>query len=218
MFATKWELLFAQVLIGVDRSTGVWSGSEPTPGQQMVCVWTSEEIATQALHVESWELRLIEVRELLALLPAGIGIIVDPETPTGMTASASYVANLKTLLEPFPPEAAVRITSWDELPAKDIAAAASRHESVQQLHALIHTIDDSPELGALVYSLVPGADATEVVADLEATLDQLAPDVTALGVAAARILALSQLPDEIQSALPPGYIVYRRKRSWLRRR
>jgi hypothetical protein len=214
-FATKWDLLFATVLIGVDRTTGVFSGSEPTPGQQMVAVWTSEEIATEALHVESWELRPIAVRDLLAVVPSGVGIVVDPERTSGMTASPAYVANLKQLLPPFPTGTAVQLGSWDALPAPVLSAVTQAlvgHDDVRELHAFTYTIDDSPALGCLAYA---GSDCA--AGSIEAALSASA-DPSDLGVATVNVLDVTALPDEIRAVLGDRFVVHRarRARRWRR--
>jgi hypothetical protein len=219
VFATKWDFLFASVLIGVDRSTGVFSGSEPSPGQQMVCVWTSEEIATEALHVESWELRPIRVRELLKVLPDGIGVVVDPERSSGMTASAAYVANLKLLVPAFPVGAAVLISTWEELSGSVLSAvtqALSAHDDVTELHAFTYRIDDSPVLGCLAHATTgPGEES--VTQAIEAALSASA-DPGDLGVAAVSVLSVEELPAELRTALGSRHVVHRRKRARLWRR
>jgi len=216
LFATKWDFLFASVLIGIDRTTGVFSGSEPTPGQQMVAVWTSDDIATEALHVESWELRQITVRELLALVPQGVGVVVDPEHPSGMTASAAYVANLRPLLSPFPVGAAVRIAAWDELSAPVLGAvtqALAGHDLVSELHAFTYRIDDSPVLGCLAYVTTGSPDeTTEMARGLDAAL-RASADLADLGVATVNVLDVDDLPDEIRAALGQRHVVHRRRRS-----
>lgn len=213
VFPTKWDFLFAWVLIGVDRSTGVFSGSEPMPGQQMVCVWTSEEIATDALHVESWELRRIKVRDLLALLPPGIGVVVDPERPSGMTATAAYVANLKRYVGAFPAGTEVRLAPWDLPPSVRalLVEAMASDGGVQELHAFTYTMDDSPPLGCLAYAAAPGHDTSAVTGALDATL-AASTDPAQLGLPTVNILALADVPDEVRSALGDGHVVHRRAR------
>lgn len=214
VFETKWDFLFAQVLIGVDRTTGVFSGSEPVPGQQMVAVWTSEDIATEALHVESWELRPIAVRDLLKVLPEGIGIVVDPERTSGMTASAAYVANLKPFVPAFPVGAAVRITTWDELSApvlNAVSQALAELDDVSELHAFMYRIDDSPALGCLAYVMTDDGEGAAVGRSLEAALDASASPAD-LDVAAVNVVDLNDVPEEIRTALGRHHVVHRRRR------
>ena len=214
VFATKWHFLFARVLIGVDRTTGVWSGSEPTPGQQMVAVWTSEDVATEALHVESWELRPIEVRDLVAKLPPGVGVIVDPERSTGMTASASYVGNLKSLLAPFPMGSQVRVGAWESsLPTavrNSLVQVATTHR-VQQLHAFVYTIDDSSPIGCLAFDPASGADPSTVAAALDTAL-RAAVDRDALPLLGVNIVALDDVPDEVRVEIGEAYLIHGRRR------
>lgn len=184
----------------------------------MVCVWSSESIATEALHIESWELKPISVRELLALVPAGVGVVVDPERPNGMTASSSQVAQLKRLIAPFPPDVALRVTSWDELvgPALDgIVEAAADNETVHEVRAFAYTIDESPVLGCLAYTFVGDAADDEA---LSAAFDLVGEKSADLGVRAANVLSWPDVPSEIRAALPDGFVIYRRKRPRLWRR
>lgn len=220
VFATRWDFLLAQVLIGVDRSTGVFSGNEPTPGQQMVCVWTSSELATEALHVESWDLRPIAVRELLTLLPGGIGVVVDPERSTGMTASASYIAQLKRYVTAFPAGSEVRLGSWDlpEGVRGSVVRAATTDHPVTELRAFTYTVDDSPLLGCVVHVAAPGADAAAVAASIDTALASTGPTAD-LGVAAVHVLPMDELPEEVRAGLLGGsHVIHRRRsRPWRRR-
>lgn len=221
VFPTKWDFLFASVLIGVDRSTGVFSGSEPTPGRQMVCVWTSEDVAIEALHVESWELQKITVRDLLTMLPAGIGVVVDPERTSGMTASASYVANLKRYVPAFPADTTVHLGAWDDLPAamRDaIGVSMADADLVSDLRAFVYTVDDSPALGCLAYVARPGTRTTGAVVEALDTVLSTAPDVTDLGVPTVNILRLDDVPEVVRTALGDDHVLYRRRRSGFWRR
>jgi hypothetical protein len=211
VFATRWDLLHARVLIGVDRSTGVFSGSESSPGQQMVAVWTSHEIAEQALHVESWELRPILVRDLVALVPAGIGIVVDPERPTGMTASPAYVAGLRPLLAAFPTGLPLRVAVWDELeaPAREAVLAAAEGREV---HAFAYRVDDSPAIGCVAV----GGDAPQQLFD---AVQQAVGDPSSAGVAFIRVVRLTEVPSEMREAVGDAFRVRpSRRRSLFRRR
>lgn len=213
VFATKWDFLFAWVLIGVDRSTGVWSGSQ-SQGADMVCVWTSEEIATEALHVESWELRSIKVRDLLAMLPAGVGVIVDPEHASGMTCSPSYVVNLKRYVTAFPPgESVVRMGEWD-VPA-DVRAAlvqvAADARPVQELYAFAYTVDDSPLLGCLAYVAEAGCDTAALTSELEAALEATTTPAE-LGFPTVNIVSRADVPAEVSAVLGDDHVIHRRKR------
>jgi hypothetical protein len=220
VFATKWDFLYAWVLIGIDRSTGVWAGSE-SQGADMVCVWTSDEIASQALHVESWEIKQIKVRDLLAMLPAGVGVIIDPERASGMTCPPSYVANLKRYVAQFPADTDVRLSEWDGLlaTARDaLVAAAAEGGLVRELYAFAYTIDDSPRLGCLAYvSARQGPATREITAALDAALATTA-EPKELGVPTVSMLAFVDLPDRVQAALGEQQVIYRRKRSGIWRR
>lgn len=220
VFATKWDFLHASVLIGVDRSTGVFSGSEPTPGQQMVCVWSSDEIATDALHIESWDIRQIKVRDLLTMIPDGIGVVVDPERPSGMTASAAYVANVRRLIPPFPVGAAVRIQPWDALPdavrktfVRAVVDAVSDLDVVRELHSFIYTVDDSPRIGCVAYAARGSREDTiAATRALESAVGDKA-DLRDLGVVTVHVLSLDDVPDEVRVAIGDRHRIHRRRRS-----
>lgn len=209
-FATRWDFLLAHVLIGVDRTTGVFSGSEPSPGQQVVAVWTSNEIAEQALHVESWELRPIPVRDLVALVPPGVGIVVDPETTTGMTASPAYVAALRPLLAAFPTDLPLQVAAWDELeePARAMLLAAA---DGREVHAFAYRVDDSPQLGCVAV----GGDASQQVLD---DVARQVGDPSPVGVAAVRVVGLAEVPPEMLEAVGDAFRVHppRRRGFWRR--
>lgn len=211
LFATRWDFLHATVLIGVDRSTGVYSGNEPAPGQQMVCVWTTTEIAEEALHVESWELRPIAVRDLVAMLPPAIGIVVDPERPSGMTASPAYVSALRPLLDPFPSDLPLLVGEWDELTGAVREAVVAAAGDVRELHAFTYRVDDSPPLGCL--AVVAGEQEAPVAA-----LEDAVGAAADLGVWAVRVVALSSVPAEVLTAIGDAFRVLppRRRSRWRR--
>lgn len=211
LFATRWDFLHATVLIGVDRSTGVYSGNEPSPGQQMVCVWTTTEIAEEALHVESWELRPIAVRDLVTMIPPGVGVIVDPETPSGMTASSAYVSALRPLLGAFPSDLPLLVGEWAELSGVAREAVISAAAGVRELHAFTYRVDDSPPLGCLA---VAADEPAEAVAALEHAVGAPAD----VGVAAVHVVPLSAVPAEVATAIGDAFqIVPARRRSRWRR-
>lgn len=212
VFATKWDFLFAQVLIGVDRTTGVFSGSEPVPGQQLVAVWTSTAIAEDALHVEAWELRPIAVRELLRLLPSGIGVVVDPERPSGMTATVAYVANLKRYVAAFPAGSEIHLAPWVSMPDGVRAALVQAVDGrVQELRAFTYRVDDSPLLGCLAHVVLAGVDPADVTSAVESALTA-ATDLGVIGLPRVDVLALDDVPDEVRSALGEGHVLHRRRR------
>jgi len=219
VFATKWDFLFAWVLLGVDRSTGVWSGTQSAQGQDMVCVWTSDEVATEALHVESWDLKQIKVRDLLAMLPDGVGIIIDPERQSGMTTQPSYVANLKKYVVAFPPDSQVRLSAW-ELPSDvggALAQAANGTDHLRALHAFTYTVDDSPLLGCLAYVAELGCDTVALTRSLEAAIESRTTPA-ALGLPTVNMLALADVPDAVRDALGDAHVLHRRRRSGFWRR
>lgn len=211
VFPTKWDFLFATVLLGIDRTTGSFSGSESTPGQQLVAVWTSEEIATEALHIESWELRPIAVRDLLRILPEGIGIAVDPETVSGMTATPAYVVQLRRYLSPFPTGARVSLGDWDDMPAavREVLGQAAAHHDVEELRAFTYSVDDSPRRGCLAHESPADGDAA---AALDRAL-RAASDSAVLGLASVEVVALADVPAEVRAALGTAHVLHRRRRS-----
>lgn len=216
VFPTKWDFLYASVLIGIDRSTGVFSGTEPAPGQPMVCVWTSDEAATQALHVESWDIKKIKVRVLLSLVPDGYGIVVDPERSSGMTATAAYVAQLKPYVEPFPQQAEIKVSPWSGLSTgvrQAVTSAVSGQDLVRELYAFTYTVDDSPALGCLAH-VVNGtpAEVTTTARSLKRALSASA-DLDTLGVAAVNVVTLDEVPDRVRSMLSSEHLIHRRRHS-----
>ncbi len=220
VFATKWDFLFAWVLIGVDRSTGVWSGTQSAQGADMVCVWSSDQAATEALHVESWELKQITVRQLLGMLPPGVGVVVDPEHSTGITASPAYVANLKQYLEPFPVGSTLQLGTWDGLQATTrsaLADAVSAIAEVSELYGFSYVVDDSPLLGCLAYVAPAGSDADAVAGALERVLEGDG-DPAGHGVSTVNIVGMGGVPDEVRSVLGDDHLVHRRRRRGLWRR
>jgi hypothetical protein len=221
VFATKWDFLFARVVLGVDRSTGTWSGSTSSQGDDMVCVWTSEALATEALHVESWALRQVAVRTLLATLPSGVGVVIDPERTSGMTCSPAYVASLKRYVEAFPSaEAVVRVGEWD-LPSdvRDglrMTAAGTPH--LRALHAFVYSVDDSPLLGCLVYEIDEGCDADALTAELGRQLAS-AGRLPGPDLATVNMLSLAAVPEQVRATLAEAaYLVHPRKRGGFWRR
>lgn len=216
VFPTKWDFLYASVLIGVDRSTGVFSGSEPVPGQPMVCVWTSDDAATDALHVESWDIKQIKVRVLLSLVPDGYGIVVDPERPSGMTATAAYVAQLKPFVAPFPEGAKIRVSRWSGFSTavrRAVIGAVSDQDLVRELYAFSYTVDDGPLLGCLAYVLSgTPPEITTTTRALESALVNAA-DLETLGVSAVNIVGLDEVPDRVRARLSGTHLIHRRRRS-----
>jgi hypothetical protein len=216
VFATRWDLLLAWVLIGVDRASGVFSGSEPEPGRQAVCVWTSEAAITEALHVESWDVRQIKVRDLVAMLPPGIGLQVDPGSPSGLTLGAADVAALQELVPPFPPGASA-LHAWSG-PSDDVrdALVAATQGRVRRLVAFGYTVGDSPVLGCLAHD-ASGPDADSVGAALE---DALTATTTpaALGVPTVNIVRLDDVPPALRDRLGDEHALVRerRRRRWWR--
>lgn len=215
-FPTKWDFLYASVLIGIDRSTGVFSGSESASGQPMVCVWTSDEVATDALHVESWDIKQIKVRVLLSLVPDGYGIVVDPERPSGMTATAAYVAQLKQFVKPFPDGAKIWVSRWGGFSTavrRAVISAVSDQDLVRELYAFSYTVDDGPALGCLAY-VVSGTppEVTTTTRALEVALSGAA-DLATLGVAAVSIVTMDEVPERTRARLTGTHLIHRRRRS-----
>ncbi len=163
----------------------------------MVCVWSQLDLATEALHVESWELRPIAMRDLLTLLPSGIGVVVDPERPTGMTASASYVGQIKPYVAPFPAGSDIRLHDWHLPPAL--------LESLGDVRPFGYTVDDSPMVGCVVDSSADPRGVESALAAWGAPAD--------LGVPCVHVLEPEDLPDEVRSRLAPAR---RRSRLWRR--
>ena len=215
MFATKWDFLFARVVLGVNRANGTWSGSTSAQGDDMVCVWTSEELATEALPVESWSLQPIPVRNLLSRLPPGVGVVIDPERPSGLTCSPDYVISLQRYTLAFPSgESVVRVGAWD-LPGgvrEGLRRTVADTPGLISLHAFVYAVDDSPLLGCLVYEIEDGCDTDALVAALGAPLADGTP-LSGPELATVNMLSLTSVPDEVRSTLADDtHLVHRRKR------
>ncbi|MFI5427991.1 hypothetical protein [Aeromicrobium sp. UC242_57] len=212
VFATKWDFLFARVLVGIDRSSGVWSGSEPAPGQQMVCVWSSEVRATDALHVESWELKWISVREAPGPGASGHRRRGRPRAPRRDDGqrSAGRPAQAPRRAVPARGGCAGHVLGRaGRTPPRPAVAAAASSETVSEVRAFVYTVDESPALGCLAYTFVGGDDDPAVVAT---AVDLVGRNPVGLGVKAVNVLAWPDVPAEIRAALPDGFVIYRRKR------
>ncbi|MET1036671.1 MAG: hypothetical protein ABW075_00265, partial [Aeromicrobium sp.] len=156
----------------------------------------------------------ITVRELLRLLPDGIGVAVDPERASGMTATASYVAQLKRYVAAFPPGSEVRLADWAALPdgVREALSQTAAQLELIELRAFTYAVDDSPLLGCLAYVGAPGAETAGVVDALGAALSA-ATDLVALGLPTVNILSLAEVPDEVRAALGDAQVIHRRQRS-----
>jgi hypothetical protein len=211
-FATKWHFLAATVLIGVDRTSGVFTGTSGEHGD-LVCVWSTEQGYRDAVDHQRFEVRDMAVSALLRMLPTTVGVLVDAGSEDSMRFDPAYVRMLVPLLVPFPAGTRVRCGQWSDLPAvigDRIRAAMPALPFVRAVHALVYTVDDSPALGALVYDVAgPPAEQQAAATEIARSLDGVT--MPQLHVVAAKILGSLDLPEELRAQLPVESVVYARR-------
>lgn len=204
---TKWDFLFAWLLIGVERAEGRFSAGDTPGGAQAVAVFTDEDLARRALPSSVFDIKVISARDLLMMMPPGYGIVIDPGGEVGVAIEASEALDLVRFTAPFPEGARSQLALWPDLPA-DARAAVAREvagvEGAGRVWALSYTIDDSPRLGCLVFDAPDDAvrDATaEAIVRALAAVEEAGP-VEGLQVATVNIVPTTDLPDELRDALP----------------
>jgi hypothetical protein len=203
-FPTKWDFVLGTVLIAVNRSDGTWF-AVPGPAGPTIALFTTEEAALTAPD-DVFDKQVVQVAQVLAMTPEGIGVTVNPGSPGGVAGDSMHVdpatlQALKRLLPPLPAGASMQFKPWVDLPADTGAALLAAVESVPELesvHALVYTIEDSPELGLLAYEAHEGADTAAVDA-ITSALDT-ATDLAALGVAGVQVVGWVDLPDDVRRA------------------
>jgi hypothetical protein len=212
VFPTKWHLLAATMLIGVNDETGQILLQTDAEGQPVLPMWTDEDAARAALP-GGYSLRTTLVRERIAELPEGIKIAVDQGQPQAMWLPADYVAALKPLAVPFPAGSTFKV--WPDLPEETeaaIRAAASAYSFVDDVWALVYFVDAGPYQGCLVYSTEAGVEGQESVVDALTRALDATPDPAALGVQGVQIVSLRDTPPEVQATISDQPRVYSRAR------
>jgi hypothetical protein len=209
VFATRWQFVFAWVLVGVDRRSGAFSGGRDDSGRDVVHVWTSDEAAASALPEDVFAIQQLTVRDLLSLLPPGTGVVVDPGSASGLAVDADMVADLKRYVHPFPGGTVLECTVWHDLPdaVRDaVVQQVSSRPFIEEVRAFLYTIDDSPYLGCLAYSTSAGPEGQDTA--LGAIEAALPGDLAALDVASVSVVSLVDVPDEVRRALPPETLIH----------
>lgn len=212
VFATKWEFLFAQVLIGVDRASGQFFGVDDGQGHPLVSVWTDQDLAVATLP-PSHDLRRTPAYAIVGMLPDGIGLSIDTGSPGAMLVEPAYAASLRPLAVPFPPGTQLAFKPWEDLPAattEAISAELAGREFVQGAWALLYTIDDSPYLGCLVVDGAGGPEGVDAAFNgVQRALDESA-SLSELDVAGVKIVTREDLPpDVLASDLLDRTVIYR---------
>lgn len=210
VFATKWQFVYAWVLIGVDRASGSFCGGRSDSGDDIVYVWTTDPGAAAALPEDVFAIQQITVRDLLALLPAGTSVVVDPGSESGMTVEADLVVDLKRYVHPFPGGAVLECKVWDDLPAtvRDaVVREVAARPFIEEVRAFLYTIDDSPYLGCIAYSTSAGPEGQDSA--IGAISGAMPADMTQLDVASVSVVGLVDVPDDVRRALPPETLMYR---------
>lgn len=209
VFATKWQFVYAWVLIGVDRRSGSFCGGTSASGDDVVYVWTTDDGAAAALPEDVFAIQQITVRDLLALLPAGVSIVVDPGSESGMTVEADLVTDLKRYVHPFPAGAVLEFKAWIDLPdhVRDaIVREVSARPFIEQVRAFLYTVDDGPYLGCLAYTTQGGPDGQDSA--IGAISRALPTDLAELDVASVSIVGLADVPEDVREALPPETLIH----------
>jgi hypothetical protein len=209
VFATKWQFIYAWVLIGVNRTSGQFFGSQTRAGDSVVCVWTTDEGATAAVPGDIFDIQQIKVRDLLAMLPAGVGVVIDPGSDSGLTIEPDYVVDLKRFVHPFPGGARLEFKVWLDLPdaVRDaIVREVAARPFIEEVRAFLYTVDDGPYLGCIAYRTQGGHESQDSA--IGAINRALPGDLAELDVASVSIVGLVDVPDNVRRDLPPETLIF----------
>lgn len=214
-FPTKWDFLFATVLIGVNRADGSWTSYPDAQGQPTVAVFTTEEAALDVPE-DRFAKQAVQVTQLVGMVPPGLGFSVNPGSPGGvagesMHVDATMVASLKHLLPPLPAKAELDFRVWVDVAPSLYEALKSAMAATPQadgLWALSYTIEDSPYLGMVAYDARRGGDG--VVADAIVGALNAGPEPLELGVASVQVVAWSDLPRDVRKEFMSSARIYHR--------
>jgi hypothetical protein len=202
-FTTKWDFLYATLLVGVDTTARRLFSTASASGEPLLCLWSDPDAALAALP-EGYRLLSTPVRPRLAELPDGIGVVVDPDTPTGVVMDPDYARQLKRLTDPFPEGTHLTFKVWPDLPRRaveEIRAGMGDYSFVDKVWALIYSIDDSPWIGCLAYATDAGIEGQEsVVGALTRALDDSGTPVS-LGVLGVQVMSVDDLQPDVRTAV-----------------
>jgi hypothetical protein len=195
------------VLIGV-RATE--RGPEPlfteVSGEPCAVAYTHPEEIRRDLP-DGYRLYQIPVPLLLAQLPPGCGLVIDPRAVPPLYVAADERDVVLAASLPFPAGAFIRIKSGaDEQPAL-LAAALPRIEvtSVRRVYITRYRVADAREKVLVVYETdpVPGADDLAADAFIAAAADTRLADPM-------QVVALDDIPAAFRRMIlddvPPAYV------------
>ncbi len=210
-FASKWQFVYAWVLIGVNRVTGSLASGTSATGGDVVHVWSADARAVAVLPEDVFAIQQITVRDLLSLLPDGVGVMVDPGSEAGMTIEPDLVVELKRYIHPFPGGTQLQFKIWHDLPGRvrdAVLHEVAARPFIDEVRAFLYTIDDGPYLGCIAYSTTAGPEGQDsAIGAINTALEQTA-DLRELDVASINVVGLVDLPGTTRADLPPETLIH----------
>ncbi|GAA1936033.1 SseB family protein [Nocardioides marmoribigeumensis] len=200
VFPDPWDFLTAWVLVVADGSGRLQLLQDPDGGTTLP-VRTDLEEAQRRLP-PGHRLLQAPVGELLAGLPEGVSVSVDPGSESGMHVPADLVVGLRRLLAPVPDGSSVG--PWTDLPADVSRRLAGSTAQGVQVWALAVDVPDGPRLGLLVHDVAHDDQEARGAAEgaLLGALEGREP--SDLGVAGVRVAGLDQLPADAADLVTGG--------------
>jgi hypothetical protein len=200
-FLSPWAFLRASVVFCV-AADGTLVAGETEDGRHMWTCFTDAR-AAEAACPSGFGLRRAPAFDMVARLPAGSGVWVDPGSPAWTTLTPETVDLLRphaTLLPTGPTGPSVL---WEDFPrfdgAKELASAlrkwAKQTELVHVIWLLGFQVEDAPPEGVVVLAGEgdPGTAMTGVFGVLDETLAAIPGEVSGV-----QVVTLSALPPEAQ--------------------
>lgn len=205
VFATKWHFLLADVLFGVHAQTGELLLVTDAAGQPTWMCWTDLELATSQLP-PGYVLQHAAAREMLQVLPQGVGVVIDPATERTMTVPADYADELRGQSAVFPGGVVISWRPWVGLPKKAVkrlVGLGGRYGFLNRLWFAEFRIENGPPQGAIVYDCAAGDEAEESVVDsitdvLDRYVDLAELPGPPVGI---QVVALSDTPEQTREWL-----------------
>lgn len=197
VFPDPWDFVTAWVLVVADGSGRLELLQDPEGG--MTLAVRTDLAEAQRRLPEGKRLVQAPVGELLAGLPEGVSISVDPGAESGMHVPADLVVGLRRLLAPVPDGAS--LARWDDLPADVSERLAGASGGGVQVWAVAVEVPDGPRLGLLAHDApsdepeTRGAVETALLGALEGR------EPRDLGVVGVRVAGLDQLPESAVAQL-----------------
>lgn len=213
-FLGPWAVLrgTVHVLCFPDPTTGAWTLVYGTSdeGVPMAVAYSDPAVglaqrdAAAATQPEAAgrELRAAAGFEVVATLPPGAGLWIDPGTPGWTTLSARTVDDLRAYAVPVPD--GVHLV-WEDFPpipglkalTSAVKAVGKAHESIKAVWLLGMQVGDAPREGLLVVGAQDPAAAVETVAT---AVRETLPDPATRG-AEIRVTDFPSLPERVQQLL-----------------